>query len=221
VDVSRRGLAPTAADETPGPRDPDELDGVLPPPGCDGPTLVVWREYGTRMARLKMAAIALFVYATMGGFIVVVRPGIRHGTDPIVLGVYLVCCATLHWWIMTARGGTVYAAGDTWFVLVGRRYRAVNPPICKSDELRRVRFAFRRRMTYTTKMVRLINVHDRYIEFQLPAVQSCPPLAALLQRAMFAREDLVVADGIREALSVVREGSAAQGTTVVRPGFTW
>jgi hypothetical protein len=209
-----------------GREDPDRaLDGVAPPPGYEDPTLVVWHQFGRWSDRLTTRGITLLVYLVIIGFLTLIEPRDRPpSTFAIVQDSIIVVVALLQGWLMSVPG-EYYAAGESWMLswtnvafkradLEARRSRAT----LNFDELRRVRLRTRRRMTSSQILVRVETVQDRAWEFDLTQLQSCPPLAGLLEAAL-DHPEVTVDDGVREALRRRPRRGAPRGRAVLRAGF--
>jgi hypothetical protein len=196
-----------------------ELGGVKSPAYSSDPTLVVWREYGKFRDRVPLMVTCYVLYAAVAVFVELIGPHRLLGTFPYIFDAACFAVATLQGLVMTSPHAYT-AAGATWLARkYGRRnprrgrYRTVKlPEVVRVDAVKR----YGALGMGKTTVVRFLRPDERGIFIDLKALQCCPPLVAVIDRAL--PEDRVeVQSGLRQAIHRHPPARARQvGTTVVR-----
>ena len=168
----------------------------------------------------------LVLYLAVIGVLTLLEPRERlPSTFAFVQDGIILAIALLQGWLMSDRG-KYYAAGQTWLLswttgLFGgakaeelRAKRVLRFSDLRTVILRTTRGGWSRR---PVRLLRVQDVHGTAWDFDLTALQSCPPIVALVDAAL-DQPHVTVGDGVREALHRCPRRGAPAGRTVVRAG---
>ena len=152
---------------------------------------MVWREYGKFRDRVPLMVTGSVLYGAVAVSVELIGPHRLLGTFPYIFDAACFVAATLPGLVMT--GPHAYtAAGATWLARkYGRRnpnrgrYRTMKlPEVVRVDSVKR----YGAWGMGKTTVVRFLRADERRIFIDLKTLERCPPMVAVIDRALFETE---------------------------------